>query len=796
MANCEDLATKAELQELRDQLNAVIGEREGGGTSEVFQAGVGLGGLGASLIGTTYITSQARSLNALMDIKTVTEFTEPVHKDLAKGAAQWVKVKGSGETIKLPNLDKVSKVAGGATVAGSVQAKAALTLGASLSVLASLASIAANLGLNIATVNVLDKRIEAESKGINFQLDSLNNSMLRLYDKQQGNIDAVVADLDANQAVAQQNAQNIELARFDISNLQQANNELGNQINDAQQLINQLQNDQQALVTEFNNAQIETQEVIDGINGQIVQITQQLTQAQELINTNQSVIASQGERIAQLETSVNDILSKIDALDVDHANLRDEFIKLKEELAGELDITNDQVANLESKVAKTQKFVRLNTGGAGGAAAAGAAAGQTSILELASQLTANPIQVPEITTTDIYNNTTTFQNTFSNLLSQLTTGASMDTQQLEQFRADLNTDFDGLIDTALLETVVPTLALLQTQTEERRLVDATKTGICESLNGNGSCPATPSNPNPTQGLKGLKDFLKNQSDFISNALGLGNLAANQTILGIVRNTNEVINHSSHGLAKIQSFAETAWRVTRADKVMNGVAMVMTIHNGMMLSNNLLSTISEATNMTLDALNIRDETDEPLDFGLAIKNKIAEVLTKLLGETAYTELTARIAKANRIYQSSINLLDTVHALYDSSRTVAELTAENTGKIGNALRESGAVYEDAYEEFIERVSPQNAAMRRLEGFREGLENVENVFDTVSQISSNVVETQENWEQLKTEKENWQTEVNAAIETEVTLKAEEKAQVNVSADIQDDSFDTAPNTDTPPE
>ena len=72
-----------------------------------------------------------------------------------------------------------------------------------------------------------------------------------------------------------------------------------------------------------------------------------------------------------------------------------------------------------------------------------------------------------------------------------------------------------------------------------------------------------------------------------------------------------------------------------------------------------------------------------------------VLSGLLGDAKYAEITAKTAKANRIYQASINLLDTTYSLFDSARTVAELTGEYTGKIGNALRESGAVYEDAYE-----------------------------------------------------------------------------------------------------
>jgi hypothetical protein len=191
-------------------------------------------------------------------------------------------------------------------------------------------------------------------------------------------------------------------------------------------------------------------------------------------------------------------------------------------------------------------------------------------------------------------------------------------------------------------------------------------------------------------------------------------------------------------------------------------------------------------MAFNALGITDETDTPIDFGQAIRDKVDTVLSSVLGQTAYEALTARIVKANRIYQSSINLLDTTYSLFDSARTVAELTAENTGKIGNALRESGAVYEDAYSEFAESINPQTTSQRRLENFREGLESVENVFDTVSQISSNVVETQENIQQLKDEKDLWIEEVNTQVVTQQTEKDTAKIQNQVDTDITDNDFD----------
>ena len=131
----------------------------------------------------------------------------------------------------------------------------------------------------------------------------------------------------------------------------------------------------------------------------------------------------------------------------------------------------------------------------------------------------------------------------------------------------------------------------------------------------------------------------------------------------------IVTNASYGLQRIQGFALTAWRVTKADKIMAGVSMALGVHNAMMLSNNLLSSISEATNITFEAFGIRDAEDEPINLGAAVKSKINAVLTNLLGEANYEALTVRIAKANRIYQTGINLLDTTYSLKAVTKSIA-------------------------------------------------------------------------------------------------------------------------------
>ena len=387
----------------------------------------------------------------------------------------------------------------------------------------------------------------------------------------------------------------------------------------------------------------------------------------------------------------------------------------------------------------------------------------------------------------------------SSRLGEITT---VNDQQYRDILDRIN-NVPGLVGTTVVGGLAPTLGRIRngvntinTNTRPQALTQAAAAGVCQSTQPGGCMQ------------RNVVDRLSNNIGGVINAGGTAFAAANNALLirmqgtlNAVRGATEVIKettqatlgivgHARHGLEAVQNFASTAWRVTKADKIMNAVTMAVTIHNGMMLSNNLAATVSEAINMSLQALNLRDETDSPIDIGSAVRDKMASILTSILGAEQYAALTTRIAKANRIYQSSVNMLHAINDLADSARSVAEMTAEHTGKIGNALRESGAVYEDAYEEFVEKVNPQSKAMRNLEKFRGGIEGVAEGVDTITQLSSGVIEIQENWEQITEANNEWKEEVSTAITTQKEEKDTAKIENQVQTDIDSNDFAVAPS------
>ncbi|MGL5940820.1 MAG: hypothetical protein ACRC2S_10580 [Waterburya sp.] len=260
------------------------------------------------------------------------------------------------------------------------------------------------------------------------------------------------------------------------------------------------------------------------------------------------------------------------------------------------------------------------------------------------------------------------------------------------------------------------------------------------------------------------------------------LAHPQTGLGAIKN---VLTHSEYGLQKIQRFADTAWKATKADKVMNALTTAVVIHNAFMLSSNLATTISEATNVALDALGITDESSNPINIGAAVRGKIEEVLTSIIGAESYKALTTRIAAASRVYQASANVYNLVREIGDTTRSITEVACENTGKIGNALLESGVVFENAYDQMIDSVNPQSKAQLKLEKFRNGAEILENAAEAISSISSDVIELQEIRQELtegKTQLDAAREEFKTAMEDK---KTERKRESQADTEVKKEDF-----------
>lgn len=788
---CEDLATKAELQELRDQVNILLGQKEDGtGVVDVLQAG--------TLEGTQTFALLALAGTAIQKIVVEGNVGRNILEAIATGSAKFEAIKGNGVKSAVDGLNNLGK--GAAKNLGKIKGLGSAVANNATAIF-NVSSLALGIGNSVISIGTL-KLIEANQRNNEFAINGLNRdytNMMNFVSQNRNDIRIAEAANATNQTMIQEqyniNAdqyQQLLEAQAQIQSLITTNRQQNDQIQQANATVSSYKAYVESLdddITEFK----------EDLRNQAIELESALVQA-ETVNIDQASSIEQLNRwTAAQETHIEGLEKEIDDLGVAANTYRTELQELRIELG-----LAEPPSLLTGSLSKRTIYLtesQSKTGGGAGAAAtarAGTVDSQNGVLDLAAGLAGTQAEVPTITETDIINGTNTFNDTLTDLISQIDTGGAVEASDIQNIRDGVKADMETVIPALLGLSVVPSLNVLKSQTSAPAIADATAAGVCNSSKP-GGCLAND-----------IKQPLQDQLGNLVNAGGTAFSAANNVILqqmqpvlngvnntvntikGVVNATNGVVTHATHGLEAIQNYASTAWKAVQGDKIMNGITTALVVHNAIMLSGNLAQTVGEAASVTLSAIGIKDEEGNPFDIGSIVQTKTQEILSNIIGAENYQALTQRIAAASRVYQSSANILDTTQALFDSSRTIAELTASNTGKIGNALRESGAVYENAYDEMLERVNPQNAAMRRLERFREGIETIEDGVSSVSQVSSEVLEIKDNYQQLKEEKETWKQEVDTALEEQRAVKEVAKQEAQVGTEIDANDFDAAVTTE----
>ncbi|MGD1910789.1 MAG: hypothetical protein ACFB2X_08010 [Rivularia sp. (in: cyanobacteria)] len=197
-------------------------------------------------------------------------------------------------------------------------------------------------------------------------------------------------------------------------------------------------------------------------------------------------------------------------------------------------------------------------------------------------------------------------------------------------------------------------------------------------------------------------------------------------------------------AKFDKFAK--W--IQLDRILLVLTWVNTLHNAYMLSNSLSDTLFSIID-NLAGIFFKDLDGEPIDTKGFFGKKIDEFAARLFGVQNWKEFKVTWKKWNRIYQAAANIANSVRSMIDSLRNISEFIAENTGKIGNALKKFGVIGEKAFPWMPENVNAQSVWIQRLQNLEEAAQGIE-------MVTSEAVSIQENIEQLTKQKEEFEKSI----------------------------------------
>ncbi|WP_353930958.1 hypothetical protein WJM97_22310 [Okeanomitos corallinicola TIOX110] len=188
---------------------------------------------------------------------------------------------------------------------------------------------------------------------------------------------------------------------------------------------------------------------------------------------------------------------------------------------------------------------------------------------------------------------------------------------------------------------------------------------------------------------------------------------------------------------------TNWDVL--NRLMTMMTLAATIHNAMMLSNNLGTTLISSIQNVVNFIELKDSESKGYDVQTLVKTSIESFLKNVLGTENYTAINASWKNANRIYQSAGNLLNSMLSFGDITTQALQLVSGQTSKIGNALRAWGKVGESAYGWMNPNPNFNNPILMKLNSLNETASIVEEVSQQPQSIKDAKKEVSDNAAQL---------------------------------------------------
>lgn len=176
---------------------------------------------------------------------------------------------------------------------------------------------------------------------------------------------------------------------------------------------------------------------------------------------------------------------------------------------------------------------------------------------------------------------------------------------------------------------------------------------------------------------------------------------------------------------VTGYLKKFWKWFHVDRIMNLLTFWVTVHNAIMLSNNIGQTLFGAFDIVFEIFGNQLKDDDGADISTSewVGDQINDALKSVFGDQNVETVKGVWTKANRIYQATANIANAVQSMMYSITEGLEAVGKYVALIGNAAKRFGVVAEGAYGWM--NVNPNfrtNKFFKILDGLQEGAEALE--------------------------------------------------------------------------
>jgi hypothetical protein len=240
-------------------------------------------------------------------------------------------------------------------------------------------------------------------------------------------------------------------------------------------------------------------------------------------------------------------------------------------------------------------------------------------------------------------------------------------------------------------------------------------------------------------------------------------ATTKANLATSRANGGLITRVSGVLGGVKTSIDKIIKSQLADKALLAMTYFTVVHNAVHLSANLTQTLfsvsSNGINAALRLIGVQGANDEQIDVGKIVSQSFDNAAKSVFGVTTWEGMKTEYKQWNRVYQTGANVLFDIRGLFDSARSIQEMSAENIGKIGNALKKNGTVNEGAYRWMPERVNHTTAVQRKWDRVAETGEGIEQAASVLDSVSGSITSTLDGITQFNENKKEFDKAVKEA-------------------------------------
>lgn len=259
-------------------------------------------------------------------------------------------------------------------------------------------------------------------------------------------------------------------------------------------------------------------------------------------------------------------------------------------------------------------------------------------------------------------------------------------------------------------------------------------------------------------------------------------ATNSTVTTINTTANTISNNltglintvgtaTSTATTTLFGFVTKAYKTLYLDRVYNAMSFLMQVHNTAMLSRNVGESIGYLLSNTLSIFGIKDENDQPLDFGQILGNSVENFIKNIVGEDTYNGASMQWKRLSAIYSAVANIYDLILQNLSGIAEGIQIVGNYTGEIGNALKKGGVVLENAYEWMEDNFRIKTGRLSTIERINEGLESIENTASELTEVTEVWIEGRESVTEINEQVNNIKEQM--AINVSEKLEAENQAK-----------------------